>query len=222
MAAQINLKLLKTTPIVLLSLALLAQTVALRAVSRPETVVAAQPLATFPTQVDSWSMAEEGYVDEETRAVLNADDLLSRTYHRPGDSTPTNLFIASFLSQRNGKAPHSPKNCLPGAGWVQQTNEILSIDVPGRGPIEVNHYVIANRDARSDVMYWYQSRDRVVASEYRAHLLAMADAIRYNRTDTALVRVITPIIQGRAEPARNSNIEFIRSVFGTVRGYLPN
>lgn len=206
---------------VLLSLALVAQTVALRAVSRPESVTPAPPLASFPLRIGPWSMAQEGYVDEDTRAVLNADDLLSRTYARPGDPLPTSLFIASFLSQRNGKAPHSPKNCLPGAGWVQQTSEMLPLEIPGAGNITVNHYVVANRDARSDVMYWYQSRDRVVASEYKAHFLAMADAIRYNRTDTALIRVITPIVPGHEAEARQANVRFIQTMFPVVRGYLP-
>jgi EpsI family protein len=222
MAIQRPLALLKSPPVVVLTLALIAQTVALRAVSRPESVVPAPPLATFPVQVGSWTLAQEGYVDEDTRAVLQADDLLSRTYGRPGNQLATNLFVASFLSQRNGKTPHSPKNCLPGAGWVQQTSEILPVAIPGAGPIEVNHYVIANRDARSDVMYWYQSRDRVMASEYRAHLWTMADAIRYNRTDTALIRVITPILAGQEETARKTNIEFIQAVFPVLRGYLPD
>ena len=137
------------------------------------------------------------------------------------DPIATNLFIASFFSQRNGKAPHSPKNCLPGAGWVQQQSEILSVDVPGVGPSNVNHYVIANRDARSDVMYWYQSRNRVVASEYKAKVYVVADAIRYNRTDTALVRVITPILNGNDAPAKTANIQFIREMFPLIRGYMP-
>lgn len=214
--------LFKSTPLLVLTLALVAQAVALRAVSRPENVVPGPPLSAFPMQLAGWSLGQEGYVDKETRDILQADDLLSRTYVKPGDPLPVNLFIASFLSQRNGKAPHSPKNCLPGAGWVKQTEEILPVDVPGVGRIEVNHYLVANRDARSDVMYWYQSRDRVVASEYRAKFFVMADAIRLNRTDTALVRVTTPVIGGRAEEAQADNIEFIRASFQTVRGFLPN
>lgn len=214
--------LFKSTPLLVLTLALVAQAVALRAVSRPENVTPAPPLSAFPLQIANWTLGQEGYVDQETRDILQADDLLSRTYVRPGDPLPVNLFIASFLSQRNGKAPHSPKNCLPGAGWVKQTEEILPLDIPGVGRIEVNHYLVANRDARSDVMYWYQSRDRVVASEYRAKFYVMADAIRLNRTDTALVRVTTPVVAGRAEQSLNDNIEFIRASFQTVRGYLPN
>jgi EpsI family protein len=214
--------LFKSTPLLVLTVALVAQAVALRAVSRPESVSPAPALSGFPVQIENWTLAQEGYVDQETRDILQADDLISRTYVKAGDPLPVNLFIASFLSQRNGKAPHSPKNCLPGAGWVQQTAEILPVDIPGVGRIEVNHYLVANRDARSDVMYWYQSRDRVVASEYKAKFFVMADAIRLNRTDTALVRVTAPVIGGQPEKSMNDNLEFIRASFQTVRHYLPN
>lgn len=216
------LKAIKSTPLLIVSFALIAQTVALHAISRPEKVLPAAPLSGFPTAFADWRMQQEGYVDDETRTILQADDLLSRVYLRPSDGISTSLFVASFLSQRNGKAPHSPKNCLPGAGWVRQTNEIINVEVPGTGPIEVNHYVIANRESRSDVMYWYQSHHRVVASEYRAKIYVVADAIRYNRTDTALVRVITPIINGRDDLAKQTNVEFIQNVFQLVRNHMPN
>jgi EpsI family protein len=212
---------LKSTPFVVLTVALIAQALILRAVSRPENVAPPPPLSGFPLQVEGWKLAQEGYVDAETREVLKADDLLSRTYYRPGDRSPLNLFIASFLSQRNGKAPHSPKNCLPGAGWVQDTAETLSLEVPVMGTIEVNHYIVSNRESRSDVMYWYQSHNRVVASEYKAKLFVMADAVRYNRTDTALVRVTSPVLDRQDDPAKKANIEFIQAVFPVVLQYMP-
>lgn len=212
---------LKSTPLIVLTLALITQTLVLRAVSRPERVNPAAPLSTFPFEVGGWKMAEEGYVDSETRDILKADDLLSRTYYRSGDRFVVSLFIASFLSQRNGKTPHSPKNCLPGSGWVQDSAETMSLEVPGMGPIEVNHYLVSNRESKSDVMYWYQSHNRVVASEYKAKLFVMADAIRYNRTDTALVRVIAPVVDRQDEPSKRVNIEFIQTMFPVIREYLP-
>ncbi len=219
MANQSPLRFLKSTPVIIASLALAGQAVALHAVSRPENVSAAPALESFPKQVGAWRMGQEGYVDQETRDILKADDLLSRTYIRPGDPLPINLFIASFLSQRNGKAPHSPKNCLPGSGWSQLSSEVLHIDVPGSAPIEVNHYIVANRESKSDVMYWYQSRHRIVANEFKARFFVVADAIRYNRTDTALVKVFTPIAAGA--DARKDNIEFIQSMFPLLANYIP-
>lgn len=219
MEKKTPLTILKSTPFIVLSLALIGQAVALRAVSRPENVQPAPSLSAFPQKIGAWTLAQEGVVDQETRDVLQADDLLTRTYVRPGDPLPINLFIASFLSQRNGKAPHSPKNCLPGSGWTQQTNEVVHVDVPGAGLIEVNHYVVSNREARSDVMYWYQSRHRIVANEFKARFFVVADAIRYNRTDTALVKVFTPIIDG--VDAQKTNTQFIQTMFPLLAGFIP-
>jgi len=43
------------------------------------------------------------------------------------------------------------------------------------------------------VVYWYQSHNRTVASEYSAKFYLVADALRYNRSDGALVRFTTPL-----------------------------
>ena len=48
------------------------------------------------------------------------------------------------------------------------------------------------------VFYWYQGRGRVIASEYSGKFWMVADAISRNRTDGALVRVITPMNDGEA------------------------
>ncbi len=57
-------------------------------------------------------------LDKETLDILNADDILSRVYKNTQTGTIATLFVAYFQTQRTGKTPHSPKNCLPGSGWV--------------------------------------------------------------------------------------------------------
>jgi EpsI family protein len=191
------------------------------AVARPEIVPSAPPLSGFPTRFAGWTLLQEGYVDEETRSVLQADDLLTRIYSRSTDNAPTNLFIAAFRSQRTGKSPHSPKNCLPGSGWVQSSSGTQTIDVPNEGPIEVNRYIVSRGDARSVVMYWYQSRYRVVADEFRAKAYVVLDSMRYNRSDTALVRVVTPVVNRNDNEAVKTATQFIADVFPNLREALP-
>ena len=187
--------------------------------TRPESIPSALPLSQMPMMLGSWQEAEEGVVDADTQAVLKADDLLNRYY--VSRRAAANLFIAAFRSQRNGKAPHSPKNCLPGSGWTPLTSDEIAVDV-GRGePIQVNRYIVAHGDERSLVLYWYQSRDRSVASEYKAKFWVMVDAMRLNRTDTALVRVVVPIVDKNEEAATESAKDFVRSFYGALRGYLP-
>jgi len=144
---------------------------------------------------------------------------LNRVYATP--TIGANLFVAAFRSQRNGKTPHSPKNCLPGSGWTPLTSDQVSIDVGRSQPIQVNRYVVAHGDERSLVLYWYQSRDRAIASEYTAKFWVVVDAMRLNRTDTALVRVVIPIANRDEEAATKQASDFVRSFYGTLREYLP-
>jgi EpsI family protein len=191
--------------------------------SRGENAPSMRPLRDFPREFPGWTMAQEGYVDEETQAVLKADDTLTRTYASPKFQLRPNLFVAFFKTQRTGAAPHSPKNCLPGAGWDRLQEDYLDVSIPGMAePIQVNRYIVAKGEARSLVLYWYQSPNRVVASEYRAKMFTVADAIRYNRTDTALVRVVIPVIGSDDNAAQQEAVDFVQSFFAPLRKYLPS
>ncbi len=204
-----------------LSILLLIQAAVTYGSMRSEVIPTAAPLVQFPTTVSNWSMVQEGVVDAETQAVLQADDTLTRQYSN--GASGVSLFIAAFRSQRNGKAPHSPKNCLPGSGWVPSVQDEISVDLAGHAPILVNRYVVARGESKSLVLYWYQSRDRSIASEYTAKFYVIADAIKYNRTDTALVRVIVPLSKDADEAAATKTAqEFVRSFYPAVRAALPS
>ena len=160
-------------------------------------------------------------MEQELKDALRADDYLTRDYAEP-PSGIANLFVAFFKSQRAGQTPHSPKNCLPGSGWVWTVSDTIPIAISGRGaPIVVNRYVVSKGEARAVVLYWYQSRDRVVASEYKAAAFVAWDALRYNRTDTALVRIVAPIGQGGETVATAAGVQFIQTIFLQLRQFFP-
>ncbi|HET8547475.1 MAG TPA: EpsI family protein [Bryobacteraceae bacterium] len=188
--------------------------------SRSESIPAKRPLAELPKQVADWDMVEEYPVEEAVQEVLKADETLSRSYRADG-RLPVHLWIAYFKTQRAGQAPHSPKNCLPGNGWVPSINQVMHIPIAGRAPIEVNRYVISRGDAKSVVLYWYQSRDRAIASEYKAKFYVVADAVRYNRSDTALIRVMVPVLDNNEDAATQTGTDFIQKFFSPVRQHLP-
>jgi EpsI family protein len=213
-------KFLHSTPARVVTILLVLQGALLYSSIRPEAVAPGKPLDEVPRTLGSWEFVQEGVVDQETREVLQADDLLNRQYHR--GPMLAGVFVAAFQSQRSGKTPHSPKNCLPGAGWTPLSDSEISIDVGQPAPITVNRYIIASGEQRSLVMYWYQSRDRVVAGEFEAKFWVMADAIRYNRTDTALVRVIVPVIDKDEDAAERQATDFVQSLYPTLRQYLPS
>src|SRR3569623_1409292 len=144
---------LRTWPAHALALLLAGQAVAYYAVaSRADILPSASPLSTFPPVSADWRMEHEYPIEKEVSEVLRADDTLNRVYRRADRSE--SMFIAFFKTQRFGPAPHSPKHCLPGAGWQPVKDRTIPIEVPGRTtPILVNEYVIERGDQRSLVLY---------------------------------------------------------------------
>jgi len=215
-------KFLNSTPARVVTVLLIAQAALLYSSIRPEAVPPGRPLAEFPKILGSWQLQQEGVVEPEILETLNADDILTRTYVDPSAGVGANLFIASFRSQRTGKAPHSPKNCLPGSGWEPLDSSEIQADFGGGVVIPVNRYVVAHGESRSLVLYWYQSRDRAVANEYKAKFWVVADAMRYNRTDSALVRIIVPVIDKDADRAERTALSFGKAFYSTIRSFLPS
>ncbi len=210
--------------IIILSAVLALQAAAYQTFTKAEKVAPMRPLAEMPEILDKWVKTQDGVMEKEVLDILKADDTLNRSYanHQLGFSA--NLFVAAFRSQRYGAAPHSPKNCLPGSGWTPLVNDRLNVSLPGRSePINVNRYIIQRGDSKSLVLYWYQSRDRVIASEYSAKLYTMLDAVKDNRTDTALVRVVVGLDANTPdEKALEAAENFVRAFYAPLRTYLPS
>lgn len=216
-------RMLKSRHAVVLTLVLVAQMAFLYGYSRQEAVPTIPPLATFPKSFPNWQLLREGVVEDEVLEVLKADDTLTRYYGN--GSVFASLFIAYFKTQRTGQVPHSPKHCLPGSGWTPSESSFLPIEVSGMdSPITVNRYVVSRGEDSSLVLYWYQSLDRVVASEYMAKFYLVTDSIRYNRTDTALVRVVVPVAKGDPNgvaDAEAAAVSFVKEMFPAVKPYFP-
>jgi EpsI family protein len=84
---------------------------------------------------------------------------------------------------------HSPKNCLPGAGWEVLRDGTTTVTAAD-GPHVVNRYLLKNGAQQAVVYYWYQGRGRVVASEYLVKWDLLRDAAVEGHTEEALVRLI--------------------------------
>ena len=205
------------------TLILILQAITFYAVaSRPEHVPYVPPLATFPTHIDSWDVTQDIPIEKPILEFLRADDTLNRVYVDPVKRRLVTLYIAYFKTQRYGQGPHSPKNCLPGAGWEPIEVGTSSITAPGwDSPVTINRYVVAHGEEKSVAFYWYQSHRRVIAAEYAAKFWAVADSIRYHRSDTALIRVIAPVVDNDIGGASDRGLDFIRTLFPQLNGRLP-
>ena len=213
---------LKSRSARILTVVFLAQASLFYGFSRRENVPVHKQLADFTWPNQTWTMVEDSKLDEDTLKVLNADDILSRVYVDKQTNRAATLFVAYFETQRTGKIPHSPKNCLPGSGWTPSQSGVAEISIPGEAqPIRVNQYVVSRGQNQSIVFYWYQARNRVIASEYSAKIYTVTDAIRYNRSDTALVRVVVNVSDGNIKDTTQTGISFVQSFFESLKSYLP-
>jgi EpsI family protein len=189
---------------------------------RAEHVPIVGPLALFPMSFGGWTTLHEFPMEKEVEDVLKADDSLNREYVNPAQRAEAYLFIAFFKTQRYGQSPHSPKNCLPGAGWEQITADRPVVTVPGwPAPIQINRYVVQHGEQKSVTLYWYQSHSRVIASEFSAKFWLVADSIRYHRSDTALVRVVVPVVNDDVERATRTGVAFTKALFPQLLRQLP-
>jgi len=185
-------------------------------------IPASEPLTEIPRTIGGMT-GRDVPIDQETLDVLGAGDFLQRTYFQDRRTPPISLFIGYFPTQRTGVTIHSPKNCLPGAGWYFESSKYVDLnDVAGKTH-RVGEYVISNGDSSEYVIYWYQAHGRSVANEYMAKIYLVSDAMRMNRTDGALVRVITPIDPKEGSSFAKARAEaFAAKLAPMLPRFIPN
>jgi EpsI family protein len=193
----------------------------LQARARSEVFPPHLPLKQFPAQLGGWSGTDVA-IDKDVLEVLGPGDFLVRIYQSQQKTPYIDLFIAYFRSQRAGDTIHSPQHCLPGAGWAPIENQRVTLTMPGHRPFPANRYLIAKGDSRELVLYWFWAHNRGVASEYVAKFYLVADSIKMNRSDGALVRITTPMYPGEtADAAQQRILPFTGDVLPLLDRYIP-
>jgi exosortase D (VPLPA-CTERM-specific) len=183
-----------------------------------EAVALRESLAGLSMQLGEWRGKSAPKFDDKIIAQLGVDEYLSRFYYSP-DRHQVHLYVGYYQSQRQADTIHSPKNCLPGAGWNPVKSSRVTIPVES-GHLEVNQYVIQKGLDKQVVLYWYQSHGRVIASEYWAKIYLVLDSIRMNRSDGALVRVVSPILDSETS-AEQQAVDFAKALFPPLNHHLP-
>jgi EpsI family protein len=182
------------------------------------------PLSSLPTQLGEW-VGEDLSIDQQTLDILGAGEFLNRNFAKPGE--PQNwvdLLIAYFPSQKAGDTIHSPNHCLLGAGWVPIQREVVQLSRADGASFPANRavWVTSKTGDRQLVIYWFQAHDRAVASEYLSKYYLVADSIRMNRSDGALVRLITPMHRQESPDLAQARILGLGSqLIPLLNNYIP-
>lgn len=191
---------------------------------RDGTAIVREPFDVFPRQLGDWR--QEGAPRQLSASVernLDADDYHSATFRRPGEATTVEVFTAWYADQSKGGV-HSPEICLPGGGWeiawLERTDltEVMNWD----SPFMVNRAIIQKGETRMMVFYWFEQKGRKIAWDMAAKYWLMMDGIRTGRTDGALVRLTTPILNNEADAVAEARLmDMLRNVNGPLERFIP-
>jgi EpsI family protein len=187
-----------------------------------------KPLNELPQSIDALQSSDVP-LDQEVLDVLGKGVFLNRIYRANATALAQGsfpfelgLFIGYFPTQRTGQAIHSPQNCLPGAGWVFESSGLTARRDPSGHTLQVGEYIISNGTGKDEVLYWYRSHGRTMASDYVAKLYTLLDSIRYNRTDAALIRIVVPVTQDGVQAAHRRAVHFAEQLSPILPAYIPD
>ena len=181
-----------------------------------------RPLSSFPTKIGDWVGKQDRFSDE-VYEILGVDDSFLASYNS-SDGRQVQLYVGFYQSQREGDLIHSPKHCLPGAGWniVHTSAEQLMITALEPRKIRMIKLILEKGGQKQVVLYWFQSRGRFIASEYMQKVYLVIDSITRQRTDGSFVRLIAPAADGDEENATESIKDFTRLLVPILQEYIPS
>lgn len=185
--------------------------------NRSEIVPERSRFVTFPMTIGEWH-GRSSLLEPWSENSLALDDYVLSDYSKP-DGKAVNLYVAYYASQRTGESPHSPLVCIPGDGWSITKLERLDADTAH----PLNRVTIERNGSKQLVYYWYEERGRSLASEYWSKWYLLSDAITKNRSDGALVRLITTISPGELERDADNRLRmFMQDLLPQLQEYLPS
>jgi len=168
---------------------------------------------TFPSEFGEWRCAKREKMEPKVERNLGVSDYLICNFVRQEPREVVGVYFgyhASQVREEGGgsgeNSIHPPAHCLPGSGWDIIANQDVELDIPGlpQYPATVKRMIIAKGSARQLVYYWYQSRGRVIADDWKKIVYVGLDRALRGRTDGSLTRFTIPIIredEARAEAA---------------------
>jgi len=180
-----------------------------------------KPFSRFPMQMGEWNGISEP-MEPQFRDALNFSDYIIVDFTN-SQGKMINFYVAYYQDQRKGESIHSPETCLPMSGWTFEEAGDAAIPLAdGKSLLPVNRAYIQKAGTRELAYYWFPQRGRILTKLYQLKIFTFWDALTKQRTDGALVRVITPVNSSeRLEDAENRLQAFTRQLVPLLDGYIP-
>jgi len=181
------------------------------------------PYSQFPMHLPGDWVGQSDQLDRDVLATLAVDDYLLVNYVRDGEPV-INLYSAYYASQSSGASSHSPRTCMPGGGWkIDQIADTVLTLAGGAGSITVNRAIIQKGEQRQLVYYWFDQRGRVLTNEFAVKWYILRDALLRNRSDGALMRLVTPVAPTEDIARADRRLTgFLSTIAPRLREHVPD
>jgi exosortase D (VPLPA-CTERM-specific) len=211
-------------PMFIVAVILLGTTLAIsQTVDFREKIPAKKNLGQFPLKVDEWTANRHLSMAQSFIDRLHFSEYVIINYQNP-EGKKINFYVAYYESQRKGESIHSPATCLPGNGWsFDQSGTVKITDVPGKhGTYEVNRALMQLGSNKQITYYWFPARGRILHNAYQLKIYNFWDSLTQQRTDGALVRLITPVYEDEKLTDAETRLQnFVRDVAPVLDEYIP-
>ncbi len=181
-----------------------------------------KPFHEFPKQIGQWSGMPQA-MEQQFIDTLDLSDYVIVNYKNPAGRY-VNFYAAYYETQSKGESIHSPGTCLPGSGWEfnQAGKAVLDLSGQDRGYMPVNRAFMQKGATKQLSYFWFPMRGRVLTNAYQMKLFNFWDALTRQRTDGALVRVITPVFEHeQVEDADKRLQAFVKDLVPVLDEFLP-
>ena len=187
-----------------------------------EKIPIAKTFNQFPVEIGEWTGTRQVMEQQFLNVLFFSDYII--TDFRNSQGKQVDFYVAYYDSQRKGESIHSPETCLPGSGWAFTQSGTATIALAGSNPgsITVNRAFMEKSGMRELVYFWFPMRGRVLTKLYEVKVANFWDAMTRQRTDGALVRVITPVYKNESMGEAEERLAgFTKEIVPILDEYIP-
>lgn len=178
-----------------------------------------RPLSEFPAQLGDWHSANAEYFNQELLSVLRPSDYLYRHYLGP-DGKTIDLYVGYHDGAQGAGPIHSPKNCLPGNGWLEVSSHTQEMEI-GKNHVHLTKALYRQEDQQRLFLYWFMVRGRTLSTEIGLKLAEIANSVQNGQRGACFVRVSLPIEEDSTEAVFAAE-SFLKQLYPILHTFISS
>lgn len=179
-----------------------------------------QPLDKFPKQLGQWILKENRQSSTGVIKMLGVNDYIDYTY-QDNNGNQINFYVGFYESVGITGSYHSPKHCMPGSGWGIDKTKTIKITKNSKIKVNISEMIIRNGSKYQVVLYWFNNRGRIIASEYLEKIYLVFDALTMKRRDGSFIRLMAQARDGDIKKVETLLIDFSELAIPQLDKFIP-